>query len=54
MINKEIPVSESASIKSSKNEEILKPFDEFEGRWSGDGSGLDDFADYTALEDQGW
>jgi hypothetical protein len=27
-----------------------KPYDGWEGNWAGDGSGMDDFADYNAME----
>jgi hypothetical protein len=30
----------------------MQPFDGFGGCWSGDGSGMDDFADFNQME--GW
>jgi hypothetical protein len=35
-------------------EDTNRPYGGYEGCWPGDGSGMDDFADYNALEDQGW
>ncbi len=32
--------------------EEMQPFDGFGGCWSGDGSGMDDFADFNQME--GW
>jgi hypothetical protein len=29
---------------------IRRPYDGWEGHWAGDGSGMDDFADYNANE----
>tara|TARA_Y100000310_G_scaffold284932_1_gene308028 strand:+ start:434 stop:769 length:336 start_codon:yes stop_codon:yes gene_type:complete len=31
-------------------EEVIEPYDGWEGCWPGDGSGMDDFADYNANE----
>ena len=31
-------------------EEVIEPYDGWEGCWAGDGSGMDDFADYNANE----
>lgn len=29
---------------------MSRPYDGYEGCWPGDGSGMDDFADYNAME----
>lgn len=34
--------------------EESRPYGGYEGCWPGDGSGMDDLADYMAFEDQGW
>lgn len=35
-------------------EETNRPYGGWEGHWTGDGSGMDDFVDYNALEGQDW
>ena len=54
-MNKEVHTTDNELhdlIKVAPQE--ARPYDGFEGHWPGDGSGMDDFADYMALEDQGW
>ena len=63
-MNKEVPTTDNEMhdlIKQSPDEIYSKPhqrpvhaYDGWEGQWPGDGSGMDDLADYMALEDQGW
>lgn len=40
---------ESQRVENSEIADV-KPYDDFEGRWPGDGSGMDDFADFNARE----
>ena len=54
-MNKEVHTTDNEMhdlIKVTPQE--ARPYDGFEGQWPGDGSGMDDLADYMALEDQGW
>ena len=52
MNNKEVSTTDNEMhdmIKVSC-EETFRPYDGFEGYWSGDGSGMDDLADYNQNE----
>lgn len=51
-MNKQVPTTENEMhdlIKASF-EETNRPYDGFEGCWAGDGSGMDDYADYNQNE----
>ena len=45
------PQNETPDLAKGVPEEL---FDGFEGQWPGDGSGMDDFADFNALEGGDW
>ena len=45
------PQNETHDLAKVVPEEL---FDGFEGQWPGDGSGMDDFVDFNALEGGDW
>jgi hypothetical protein len=46
------PLRELIQVQPEEVHPEPQPFDGFEGCWPGDGSGMDDFADFNAME--GW